>query len=415
MALLGRNRHSSRPMSRPMRRLVATAAAAALVVGAAAGAAPAAPSTDRDALVAAAKQLARTITHRGGALQVQATPEFLVADGWEDPADDALNVPNLIDAAMLVHGDDLATPEDEQALLAFVATTSGPTVETDRVGVSLDVDGDLVDDVIMDSPDATSLVLDEPAFTEISARMEDGSYVGTGMEVVWLRSADSYLALLDWKELGLTQARFVFYLDDATDEADHYDYAPDDYTGELITLPHQPSAPRAVIAEVGNASAVVAWSAPANPGTLGVRGYKVTASPGGAFCTSVTTRCAVLGLTNGVAYTFQVQARSNAGDSVLSAPSNAVTPRRTPGVLVSAVDGATRLYVNVNPNKGAGYWSFRVQRWVNGAWRTNVTIYRTSGDTETRTLDLRRGTYRVVVLAKYGFEKAYSRSVYLRG
>lgn len=398
-----------RYQSIPIHTAVATAVVAALLAGGQASAAPSGPGTERDVLVAAATDLARTLDR--GSLRAQATPEFLVEDVWTDPADDSVVVPNLIEAAMLVHGDDLATPDDEQALLAFVATTSGDTVASHRVGVGLDVNGDLDDDVVMDSP-AGDMELDTPVFSTVLVRDEGDTFTDTEMDVVWVRQVDGYLALFDWKSLGLPQARFVFYLDDGTEA--NYDYAPDDYSDELITMPYQPSAPRSVRAEVGNASALVRWAAPEDPGTAGVRGYKVTATPGGAYCATTATRCTVLGLANGVSYTFTVQARSNSGDSVLSAPSNAVTPRRTPGVLVAAVDNASKLYVNVNPNKGAGYWSFRVQRWVNGAWRTSTTIYRTFGDGEIRTLDLRRGTYRVVVLAKYGFDKAYSRSVYLR-
>jgi hypothetical protein len=70
-----------------------------------------------------------------------------------------------------------------------------------------------------------------------------------------------------------------------------------------------------------------------------------------------------------------------------------------------------RIIIDVDPNKGAGYWSFRVQRKSpTGTWATLGT-YRTQGSAETRTIDVRRGTYRVVVSGKYGYLGATSTSV----
>ena len=64
----------------------------------------------------------------------------------------------------------------------------------------------------------------------------------------------------------------------------------------------------------------------------------------------------------------------------------------------------TKLLVNVDPDKGSGYWTFRVQaKRADGTWRTLKKTYRTQGARETRTIDLGAGTYRVVVKAKYGY------------
>jgi hypothetical protein len=74
----------------------------------------------------------------------------------------------------------------------------------------------------------------------------------------------------------------------------------------------------------------------------------------------------------------------------------------------------SKLYVDVNPNKGKGYWRFQVQRQqADGSWAALKT-YKTKGKKETRTINLGRGTYRVVVLPKYGYLGATSGSVYLR-
>jgi hypothetical protein len=85
-------------------------------------------------------------------------------------------------------------------------------------------------------------------------------------------------------------------------------------------------------------------------------------------------------------------------------------------VTASANRYRTKLKVNVDPDQGSGYWTFRVKkRTASGSWKTLPTRYRTEGPREKRTLDLRRGTYRVKVLAKYGFRGATSSTVRLRG
>jgi hypothetical protein len=71
---------------------------------------------------------------------------------------------------------------------------------------------------------------------------------------------------------------------------------------------------------------------------------------------------------------------------------------------VKPVRGASRLFVDVNPNKGRGHWSFTVQRLnTDGTWSRATSTLRTLGTKETRTINLKAGTYRVVVKAKYGY------------
>lgn len=82
-------------------------------------------------------------------------------------------------------------------------------------------------------------------------------------------------------------------------------------------------------------------------------------------------------------------------------------------VKVRAASSGSKLRVNVNPNQGARYWRFTVQRErADGTWVAKKT-YRTRGASETRTIDLRRGTYRVWVRPKFGYGGVTSREVVL--
>jgi uncharacterized repeat protein (TIGR01451 family) len=96
--------------------------------------------------------------------------------------------------------------------------------------------------------------------------------------------------------------------------------------------PTAPSAPTGVVATPGNASAQVAWSAPASNGGLPITSYTVTAMLGGTTSAGNVTVPAsqtglnFTGLTNGLQYNFVVVATSTAGNSPASLPSNAVIP-----------------------------------------------------------------------------------------
>ena len=87
-----------------------------------------------------------------------------------------------------------------------------------------------------------------------------------------------------------------------------------------------PGPPTSVVATAGNASASVAFVAPANNGGSAITGYTVTSSPGGITATGATSPINVTGLTNGTAYTFTVIATNAVGNSVASSASTAVTP-----------------------------------------------------------------------------------------
>lgn len=92
-----------------------------------------------------------------------------------------------------------------------------------------------------------------------------------------------------------------------------------------------PDAPTGVMAVPGDAIADVSWTAGASDGGSAIMDYTATSSPGGLSCTSpVSTTCEVSGLTDGVAYTFTVEAFNANGPSVASDPSSPVTPQAAP-------------------------------------------------------------------------------------
>jgi uncharacterized repeat protein (TIGR01451 family) len=99
-----------------------------------------------------------------------------------------------------------------------------------------------------------------------------------------------------------------------------------------------PGAPTNIVATAGDASALVAWTAPASNGNSTITSYTVTALVGGvvsgitATVAGTATGANVTGLANGVTYTFTVHATNAIGDSAESTPSAPVTPAAPPPV-----------------------------------------------------------------------------------
>jgi len=101
------------------------------------------------------------------------------------------------------------------------------------------------------------------------------------------------------------------------------------YIGDYFytAAPAPPGPPTMVTASARNASADVSWVAPSASGGAPIVSYTVTASPGGATCsTSGQLSCTVSGLTNGTAYTFTATAMNSTGAGLASLPSPPVTP-----------------------------------------------------------------------------------------
>jgi hypothetical protein len=108
-----------------------------------------------------------------------------------------------------------------------------------------------------------------------------------------------------------------------------------------------PTAPYDVAAEVNGASAHVTWSTPKSSGSSSIVKYVVTASPGGARCTTTgATHCVVTGLHVGVDYTFSVVAYNQQGASRAghtSATSSVSAPSAPRTTVVSVTNGVAQV------------------------------------------------------------------------
>jgi hypothetical protein len=90
----------------------------------------------------------------------------------------------------------------------------------------------------------------------------------------------------------------------------------------------RPDSPTLVTATATNGEATVSFTAPSNDGGSAITSYTATSNPGnitGILTQSEGGAITVIGLTNGVAYTFTVTATNGIDTSVASAVSNSVT------------------------------------------------------------------------------------------
>ena len=133
-----------------------------------------------------------------------------------------------------------------------------------------------------------------------------------------------------------------------------------------------PGAPTGVSAALGNALAIVSFTAPASNGGSVVTGYTVTSSPGGITGTGSASPIVVTGLTNGTAYTFTVKATNAAGASVASTASSSVTPQAT------APEAPTG--VSAVPGNGQATISFTAPASNGGAAISGYTVTSSAGN-----------------------------------
>ncbi|MDH6531995.1 hypothetical protein M2119_000232 [Aurantimicrobium minutum] len=99
-------------------------------------------------------------------------------------------------------------------------------------------------------------------------------------------------------------------------------------TALAATYVTSPDPPTDLTGVAGNQGVALAWTAPSATGGRALVSYTATATPGGASCTVLApvTSCDITGLTNGVNYTFRVNAVNNIGTSSSSLTSTALKP-----------------------------------------------------------------------------------------
>lgn len=91
--------------------------------------------------------------------------------------------------------------------------------------------------------------------------------------------------------------------------------------------PSRPGPPAHLVATPVNTAIAVSWKAPSSTGGKATTRYLVTISPGLKRCITSSTSCMVSGLTNGKAYSVEVQAENVAGFGK-GAVANSVKPTR---------------------------------------------------------------------------------------
>jgi hypothetical protein len=88
-------------------------------------------------------------------------------------------------------------------------------------------------------------------------------------------------------------------------------------------------------------------------------------------------------------------------------------PVRLPTANVATVAKQSKFVVDIDPNMGRKSWVFQVQRRGNDdVWR-DLGKYRTQGKRETRTINPRKGVYRIHVLPRFGFAETFSDTIYI--
>ena len=122
-----------------------------------------------------------------------------------------------------------------------------------------------------------------------------------------------------------SKVRLMVHSGDFTNGSGFFDISDANFTTTTFAAA-APGAPTGVSGVAGSGQVAVSWVAPVNTGGALITGYTVRAAPGGATCSSVTLRCAVVGLANGTSYTFTVTAANAVGSSSVSAASAPVTP-----------------------------------------------------------------------------------------
>jgi titin len=169
-------------------------------------------------------------------------------------------------------------------------------------------------------------------------------------------------------------------------------------------IPSAPaSAPINVSAIVGNAQAVLTWTAPADTGGLPVSGYMIERSVDGTTWTTVTANTGnpvpasvQSGLINGVTYQFRISAITAGGTGVASTPFS-VKPYTSPSAPTAFVaqpsDGQITMTWGVpTSDGGAAVTDYRVEQSLDGGITWTAAAASTGGTRQATITGLTNGT-----------------------
>jgi hypothetical protein len=163
--------------------------------------------------------------------------------------------------------------------------------------------------------------------TSFSANVGSGNGCGSG-----LLSIPVTALISNWSHTGGSSDTLALVAHNEADGASFKAF----FSANTTLAPHitatyatVPDKPTSVHATAGSGQATVTWTAPASNGGDPITSYKITSSPGGITKSvpGTATSGTVLGLTNGTAYNFTVEAINHAGTSGGSTASNTVTPQ----------------------------------------------------------------------------------------
>ena len=135
-------------------------------------------------------------------------------------------------------------------------------------------------------------------------------------------------------------------------------------TSSSLTAGTLSQPPTNLSASTSNKNATITFTAPSNTGAAPVTSYIVYSNPGNISASGSSSPITISGLTFGTPYTFTAVAVNNAGSSVLSLPSNQVTPSAitapsTVEVLVVAGGGGGAGGTGYETGSGGGAGGYR--------------------------------------------------------
>ena len=247
------------------------------------------------------------------------------------------------------------------------------------------------------------------------APLEDGGLPITGYKIYRGTSSggETYLTTVGnvttYNDTGVTNGRTYYYRVSAVN-----DVGEGELSVEVNATPKAvPSAPRNLVARVGDGYVNLTWEAPADDGGFPVTGYKIYRGTSSGNVTNLTMVGNVLtyndtGVTNGRTYYYRVSAVNDVGEGELSVEVNA-TPLGVPSAPQNLVARAGDGYVNLtweapDDNGGLPIVGYKIYRGTSPGNETFLTMVgsETTYYNNTRLTNGQRYYYRVSAMNGVG-------------